>query len=117
MPEVAAAEKQRASLLPSVLSPVERASEAVFGLIIALSFTCSVSVITAQREDVRTLLIEAICCNFVWGLIDAVMYVLARVAMRGRALRILHVVRGDTDAERAHGAIKESLPDGDGQER
>ncbi len=36
MPQMAAEEKHSASILPGVLSPVERASEAVFGLIIAV---------------------------------------------------------------------------------
>jgi len=60
-----------------VLDPVERLSEVLFGLIMVLSFTCSMSAATAGHEEVRTVVIGAIGCNIAWGLVDAVMYLLA----------------------------------------
>lgn len=41
------------------LEPVERVSEIWFGLIMVLTFTCSISVNQAGRQEVRTLLIGA----------------------------------------------------------
>ena len=51
-----------------VLDPVARSSEVLFGLIMALTFTGTVSVATAGRDDVRTLVIGIIGCNIAWGL-------------------------------------------------
>jgi hypothetical protein len=58
------------------LEPVERTSEVWFGLIMVLTFTCSISVNQAGRQEVRTLLIGAIGCNLAWGIIDSFMYLL-----------------------------------------
>jgi hypothetical protein len=53
-------EKQKRA---SVLDPIERVSEIIFGLIMALSFTGAVSAATAGREEIRTVLFAALGCN------------------------------------------------------
>ena len=68
-----------------VLSTLERVEEVVFGLIMALTFTGTLSVATADRAEVRTMLIGALGCNLAWGLVDAVMYLLGVLADRGPA--------------------------------
>ena len=70
----------------AILSPVDRVSEIVFGLIMALTFTGTLSVYEADRVEVRAMLIGALGCNIAWGMVDAVMFVLANLADRGRAL-------------------------------
>ena len=67
----------------AVLSPLERVEEVVFGLIMALTFTGTLSVATADRAEVRTMLIGALGCNLAWGLVDGVMYMLGILAERG----------------------------------
>ncbi len=67
-----------------VLDPVERVSEILFGLIMVLTFTGSLSVAEAGREEVRTMLVGAIGCNLAWGIVDAVMYMLERLIARQR---------------------------------
>ncbi len=57
-----------------VLDPVERVSEVLFGLIMVLTFTGSLSVAKAGRDDIRTMLIGALGCNIAWGIIDGVLY-------------------------------------------
>jgi hypothetical protein len=52
------------------LDPVSRTSEILFGLIMVLSFTCSISAASVGREDIRELLISALGCNTAWGIID-----------------------------------------------
>jgi VIT1/CCC1 family predicted Fe2+/Mn2+ transporter len=69
----------------AVLSPLERVEEVVFGLIMALTFTGTLSVATADRAEVRTMLIGALGCNLAWGLVDGVMYMLGVLAERGSA--------------------------------
>lgn len=68
------------------LEPVERISEALFGLIMVLTFTCSISIGESGREDVRTMLVGAFGCNLVWGVIDAILYLMACLAERGKEL-------------------------------
>ena len=46
-----------------VLDPVDRASEILFGLIMVLTFTASLSVSEAGRGDVRAMLIGALGCK------------------------------------------------------
>ncbi len=92
-----------------VLDPVERVSEVLFGLIMVLTFTGSLSVATAGREEVREMLIGAVGCNLAWGIVDAVMYILAALVARQRGLRILDVARAG-DVDRARGEIAADLP-------
>src|SRR5438105_1315653 len=76
-----------------LLNPVERISEILFGLIMALSFTCTINILESNRSDVRDTLIAALGCNIAWGIVDAVMFILATLAERGRNKRILHFVQ------------------------
>jgi len=43
-----------------VLEPVERISEVLFGLIMALTFTGSISVSSAGHSEIRTMLVGAV---------------------------------------------------------
>ena len=69
-----------------MLEPIERISEVLFGLIMVLTFTGSLSVAEAGREDVRTMLIGALGCNLAWGIIDGVLYLMGCLAEKGRGL-------------------------------
>ena len=51
-----------------VLDPVDRASEVIFGLLMALTFTGSVSVATDGHEELRTMMAAALGCNLAWDL-------------------------------------------------
>jgi VIT1/CCC1 family predicted Fe2+/Mn2+ transporter len=95
---------------PRVLDPVDRASEIVFGLLMALTFTGSISVATAGREEVRKMMVEALGCNLAWGLTDAVMYLIAIVTERSRAATLLARLHATTDADAAHKLIADALP-------
>ena len=93
-----------------VLEPTDRISEIVFGLIMATTFTGTLSA-TAGREDIRTMLIGAIGCNLAWGLVDAVMYIVTTLTERGRNLRLLQQVRATTQSAVAQRLIGETLPE------
>jgi VIT1/CCC1 family predicted Fe2+/Mn2+ transporter len=92
-----------------VLSPTERISEVLFGLIMALTFTGSISVASAGRGEVREMLIGAVGCNLAWGLVDAVMYLLGALTERGRGLLTWRAVR-NADPVRGRAAVAEALP-------
>lgn len=104
MPQVTSNDRAR------VLDPVERASEVVFGLLMALTFTGAISVATAGREEVRTMMAEALGCNLAWGLTDAVMYLVGIATERSRAVKLLARLRATTDTAAAHALIAGALP-------
>jgi hypothetical protein len=93
-----------------VLDPISRISEIIFGVLMALSFTGSLNVATSGREEVRTMMLTALGCNLAWGLVDAVMYLMATLTGRARNLTLLGLVRGASDPKTAHDAIAEALP-------
>jgi hypothetical protein len=55
-------------------------------------------------------LIAALGCNLAWGIIDGGMYLMARIAERGRNAVLLREVREATQRENAHRAIADALP-------
>jgi len=94
----------------SVLDPIERVSEVIFGLIMALSFTGSLSAMTAAREEIRTMMIAALGCNLAWGLVDGVMYLVGLITERTRNGTLLRRVRGAATAQEAHAIIADAMP-------
>src|SRR5207253_2197035 len=80
-----------------VLQPSDRIAEVLFGLIMVLTFTGSLSVAEADRAEVRTMLIGALGCNTVWGIIDGILYLMGCLAEKGRGLQIFRAVRKATD--------------------
>ncbi|HEX5175999.1 MAG TPA: VIT1/CCC1 transporter family protein [Chthoniobacteraceae bacterium] len=93
-----------------VLEPNERISEVIFGLIMVLTFTGSLSVAEAGREDVRTMLIGALGCNLAWGIIDAILYLMGCLSDQGRGIHALRGLRKAATPEEAHRVIAEALP-------
>jgi len=93
-----------------VLEPGERIAEVLFGLIMVLSFTGSLSVAEAGREDVRTMLIGALGCNIAWGIIDGILYLMDCLSERGRDIRALQGARTAAVPAEAHRIIAEALP-------
>ena len=93
-----------------VLEPQERISEVLFGLIMVLTFTGSLSVAEAGREDVRTILIGALGCNIAWGIIYVVQYLMDCFAEKGRNLMTFQAMRKTRDLNRAHQLISDALP-------
>jgi len=94
-----------------VLEPVERLSEILFGLIMVLTFTCTISVANADREEVRGVLIGAIGCNVAWGIVDGVMYLMSVLLDRGHGLRIARAVRAAKDPAQGRKLVADALPE------
>ncbi|HET9730473.1 MAG TPA: hypothetical protein VFR41_13660 [Acidimicrobiia bacterium] len=93
----------------ALLDPIDRVSEILFGLIMAVTIIGSVSVASAGRAEVRTVLAAALGCNLAWGLVDAVMYLVRTLTERTRNRSLARRVRGAND-DRAHALIESSLP-------
>src|SRR6266446_6767050 len=93
-----------------VLEPHDRISEVLFGLIMVLTFTGSLSVAEAGREDVRTMLIGALGCSVAWGIIDGILYLMGCLAEKGRGLLAFRAVRRAADPKEAQRLIADALP-------
>jgi VIT1/CCC1 family predicted Fe2+/Mn2+ transporter len=93
-----------------ILDPMDRLSEVLFGLIMVLTITGSLSIAEAGRSEVRSMLIGALGCNIAWGIVDAVMYLLARLSEQGRNLVALRALRTATEPGEVRHAISEALP-------
>ena len=93
-----------------VLDPTERFSEILFGLIMVLSFTGSLSAAESGRNEVRTMLIGALGCNLAWGIIDAIFYLMNVLGYRGHGAVALRRLRRTTDPTEARALIAEALP-------
>ena len=89
---------------------MDRVSEVLFGLIMVLTFTGSLSIATAGRDDIRAMLIGALGCNLAWGIIDGILYLMGCLAERGRGLMTLQGVRKATDPQQAQHLIADALP-------
>jgi VIT1/CCC1 family predicted Fe2+/Mn2+ transporter len=92
-----------------VLDPIERVSELLFGLFMALTFVGAVSVAEAGRAEIRAMYAAALGCNLAWGLVDAVMYVVRTITARGRSLTLVHGVRAAPDAAAARALLRDSF--------
>jgi VIT family len=93
-----------------VLDPMERISETLFGLIMALTFICSLGVATAGNIRIQTMLIGALGCNLAWGIVDGGLYLLARINSRGGNILTLRAIRQAPDPETARRVIADALP-------
>jgi hypothetical protein len=93
-----------------VLDPIDRVSEVLFGLIMVLTFTGSLSVAESGREDVRAMLVGALGCNLAWGLIDGILYLMARLGEKGGNLATFRAIRGAAEPAHARRLIADALP-------
>jgi VIT family len=93
-----------------VLDPMERISETLFGLIMALTFICSLGVATGADISIQTMLIGALGCNLAWGIVDGGLYLLARINNQGDKILTLRKIRQSPDLDTARRVIADALP-------
>ena len=94
-----------------VLTPYDRASEVLFGLIMALTLTGALNVTEATQQETRTLFVATLSCNVAWGFVDAVMYVMNQVLGRGRSLLLQGALRQGGDPSELRALLSEVLPE------
>ncbi|MGE5089946.1 MAG: hypothetical protein ACM3QY_12520 [Candidatus Levyibacteriota bacterium] len=92
-----------------MLDPIDRISEILFGLLMAVTIVGSLSVAEAGRNEVRAILAAALGCNLAWGLVDGVMYLVRALTERTRNRNLARHVAG-ADSATAHRLIEDELP-------
>jgi hypothetical protein len=93
-----------------VLDPLERTTEILFGVIMVLTFTSSISVAEGGQAETREVLVAALGCNVAWGIVDAAFYLMASFVQRARGLRMLRAIRESPEPSVTHGLILTALP-------
>jgi VIT1/CCC1 family predicted Fe2+/Mn2+ transporter len=91
-----------------LLNPVDRVSEMIFGLFMALTFVGVVSMATADRGEIRTMLIAALGCNLAWGIVDGFMYLVRTLTERGRLITLTRSIRA-ADAETGRRLLRDAV--------
>jgi hypothetical protein len=94
----------------SVLDPIDRVTEVIFGALMALTFTGSFSV-ASPGQEVQTMLWAALGCNLAWGLTDAVMYLIGLKVERQRKVTLLQQLQTTQDPEEARQLVRRALPE------
>jgi hypothetical protein len=92
------------------VDPIDRISEVLFGLIMVLTFTGSISVASDGRAEIRELLWAALGCNLAWGIVDAVMYLMSTTLERGHALATFKKLKTIRDKSQSKKLFKDKLP-------
>ncbi len=92
-----------------VLNPVDRISEMLFGLLMALSFVGAISVSETGATEVQAMFKAALGCNLAWGLVDEVMYLVRTVTVRGHRLALVHSVRAAADPATGRRLIEHAM--------
>jgi VIT1/CCC1 family predicted Fe2+/Mn2+ transporter len=93
-----------------LLDPVDRISEILFGLIMAVTIVGALSIATAGKAEVRTVMLAALGCNIAWGLVDAVMYVIRTATERSRLRALSQRVRASAGDD-GRRILERALPD------
>jgi len=94
----------------SALDPISRISEILFGLIMVLSFTGSISVASDGKAEIKDLLWAALGCNLAWGIIDGIFYLMSRLFEKGHGYSVLKKLKSTTDKNEARKLLSDELP-------
>ncbi|MBK9730380.1 MAG: VIT family protein [Chitinophagaceae bacterium] len=90
------------------LDTVERINEVIFGLIMVLTFTCTINIATECRNEVRLYVGHG--CNVAWGIIDSFIYIFSVMMYRGISMDAVHLIRNAPTDTIADEAIRDALP-------
>ena len=98
------------SVIVRYLDPGDALGEALFGLIMALTFSVGARLVASGGErDARALILAAIGCNVAWGVIDATLFVFGGLFHRSQRARFFRAVRSARSEEEALAAIQEEF--------
>jgi hypothetical protein len=101
---------QKPATQKGLLSPVDRISETLYGVIMTLTFTCTMKIAVADDTTVKDMMVAAIGCNIAWGIVDGVMFVMAANSEKGHSLMILRFIQQTKNPTQAIEVISEELP-------
>ena len=93
----------------TVLDPPSRLSEVLFGLIMVLTFTGTISASNAGKQEVKELIWAALGCNLAWGLVDAIMFTMDTLIGRARNIMQLNKIKDSIPGDSSREIIRSSI--------
>ena len=100
--------KKRLSECTSLDKP-DRISEVLFGFIMVLTMTGTISVTAPGRQEVRDLLWAALGCNLAWGLVDAIMNLMDTLIGRARNITQLKKIRESASRDASREIVRDNI--------
>ena len=98
------------SLAARYLGPGEALGEALFGLIMVLTFTVGARLVAPQGGlDAHDLVVASLGCNLAWGVIDATLFLLGGLFQRSARARFFRRLRSVSNEAEAIAAIREEF--------
>src|SRR5262245_23705167 len=92
------------------LDPGEALGEALFGLIMALTFAVGARLVTTVGQPhPRALIWTAIGCNVAWGVIDATLFIFGGLFHRSQRARFFRALKSARREEEALAAVREEF--------
>ena len=91
------------------LQPIDRFSEIIFGLIMVLTFTCSLSAAESGQQEIKTMFWTAIGCNLAWGIVDAMMFLMNRLVDKAEKFQALSRIKEAGDEKEIRQSIKDAI--------
>lgn len=93
----------------AALDPIDRISEVLYGLIMVLTFTGTISVSSEGKQEVMALLWAALGCNFAWALVDSIMFLMNQLLARGHSFKELNKIFRSKTEESARKILREDI--------
>ncbi len=82
------------AFISSYLTPSERLSQALYGLILVLTVVSAIGItVSRNQQSANTLLFAALGTSVAWGVVDAVIYVLTGVHERSHHQRVASLAK------------------------
>jgi VIT1/CCC1 family predicted Fe2+/Mn2+ transporter len=91
------------------LHPIDSSMEIIFGLIMVLTFTCSISAAESGRQEIRTMLWAAIGCNLAWGILDAIMFLMSRLLERAEIHESIIKIRNAKEPQQVRQSVRDAI--------
>lgn len=93
----------------TVLNMPDRLSEVLFGLIMVLTFTGTISVSTSGKQEVNELMWAALGCNLAWGLVDGIMYIMDTLIGRAHSILQLQKLKKTESLDGSREIIRDNI--------
>ena len=108
---------RKINVFGQLLDPIDQLSEAIFSILILLSFTLAFRLFVPEPqagtpsadEYVYNLLVAAFSATVAWGIIDGIMHVLVSVLQRGESYRFLRRIQAADTQEAGVAVVAEEF--------
>lgn len=93
----------------TVLNVPDRLSEVLFGLIMVLAFTGTISAANSGEQEVKELIWAALGCNLAWGIVDGVMNTMDTIIARSRNRSLWNKIMVSTSSDVSPKILRDNI--------